>query len=385
MSHLLVSLIAFMLMGLVALITISVKPLDPIERAVKDFSFTDIYYEILNDTGDPEESQLVTIVDITHQTNRAEIAQTLQDIEQLDPKVLGVDCTFDVEGDTFSANDSLVDVARQYDNIVYAMKCTDWANDSEGWERTIHSYFWENVDIREGSVNMPRAKYDNLKRRIPTAEIVQGEVQPSFVSQVKAVYLNEEPTEEQKELYINFSPMRFQVLQPDEVKEHPELIYNRIVLYGSMDSNEDSHWTPAGKVAGVQLLAYGVETMLCEKEVQDVPLVPSCFLSLLIVFLAQMFQVFYIRRTKHSTNLFVKHIAASSYIVGLLTFLLISVFVYVGFIMFKYFNLSFNLGWAISVIAFLGTSRKLYESVKDYLQELSEKHGRLKSIADKLG
>ena len=45
-QHIMVTLLAVAIMGFFALITVMAKPLDPIKRAISDFSFTDVYYEI---------------------------------------------------------------------------------------------------------------------------------------------------------------------------------------------------------------------------------------------------------------------------------------------------------------------------------------------------
>ena len=38
------------------------------------------------------------------------------------PKVVGLDCVFDVEGDDIEGNDAIIQVAEKYKNIVFAEK-----------------------------------------------------------------------------------------------------------------------------------------------------------------------------------------------------------------------------------------------------------------------
>lgn len=73
---------------------------------------------------------------------------------------------------------------------------------------------------------------------------------------------------------INFSPTYFHVLSPEEVISHPELIQDIIVLVGAMYEDADCHWTPIGKIAGVELLAYGVQSLLYGKEMHNQPFPP---------------------------------------------------------------------------------------------------------------
>lgn len=374
--HFVVSFIALAIMGIVAMITLVVQPLDPIKRAIEDFSFTDIYYEIINDTKVPEENQQVTIVDMTQQVSRSAIAQTLMDIESLGAKAVGVDCTFDVVGDNYAANDSIIRVAETYPNIIFALK----ANDSSEPSHCTHSFFADFVDIREGTVNVPRGRYDNMIRRIPTGEMVDGRPLPSMLTQL--VWLARGDSAELKDVrdvMVNFSPMKFSKLAPEEVLAHPELIHNRIVLYGCLNDYADTFWCPAGRISGVELWAYALDTVLNEKEVKELSLVPFCLLTFFIVLLAEIFQVHYLHRTSDSSHPFVRHILGSSYIVGLLTFLIVAVFIWLGFLIFKYYNLSFNLAWATSVIAFLGTARNIYKALENYLSDVLK--GRKKPMA----
>lgn len=383
LHHICVTLLAVGIMGFFAAITVWAQPLDPIRRAVGNFSFTDIYYEIQNSTAVPDTSRIITIVDLTRLTNRADIAQTLEDIESGHPKVIGVDCTFDNEGEDFEANEVLIDVAGKYDNIIFARKMLDWSgNDSIGWTKTIRSFFTEIVDVKEGTVNMPRGGlYDSMKRQVPLYETYQGKRHLSIVSQVANTYAGKDVLRGRTEdLNINFSPTRFRVLQPEEVTSHPEMIEDQIVMFGAMYDEKDNHWTPVGKIAGIELLAYGVQTLVFSKDVKTVDFLPTCLFSLLIIFLVQLLQNLYLSRTLISRNLFVKYVVGSTYVLNILTFLFTSVFIGISFLIFKKYNISFNLAWGLSVIAFLGTSRSMFAAIKDYFNAIRGKYKILRYI-----
>ena len=184
-QHIMVTLLAVAIMGFFALITVMAKPLDPIRRAISDFSFTDVYYEI---QGDADTCRFITIVDLTKVTKRGDIAQVLIDIEKANPKVIGLDCVFDNEGEDFEGNDSIIKVAETYKNIVFSEKMLDWANDSVGYTKAIHSFFQEFVDIKEGTSNMPRSLYDSMKRKLPLSEKYNGKRYPSLVVQIANEY-----------------------------------------------------------------------------------------------------------------------------------------------------------------------------------------------------
>ena len=59
-KHLCITMLAIGLMGFFAMIAIMAKPLDPVKRAISDFSFTDIYYNItIRDSKAPEDKNEV--------------------------------------------------------------------------------------------------------------------------------------------------------------------------------------------------------------------------------------------------------------------------------------------------------------------------------------
>lgn len=367
--HLSVTLLSIGISALFALVAIFAKPLDPVKRAIKDFSFTDIYYEILKEGSVPDTSRVVTIVDMTRLTSRTEIARLLSDIEKHNPKVIGLDVCFDNEGEDFEGNDSLIAVASEHKNIVYSMKMLDWANDSIGWTKCIHSFFHEITPLTEGTTNMPRALYDNMKRKVPVYERYEGKWLPSFVTQVSNAYAERDlvggRTEDVK---INFSPTVFRTLTPEQVDSHPELIEGQIVLVGAMYEEADRHWTPVGKIAGVELLAYGVHSIIYSNEIKDMPFPLLCLISLVVIFLVEVIQHWYLKTMARSNRIFIRHIIGSTYVMSILTFLFTSVLLGLSFLVFKLYGLSFNLAWALSVITFLGTSRSMYTALTDYFK-----------------
>lgn len=382
LRHICVTFLAVLIMGFFAAITVWAKPLDPIRRAISDFSFTDIYYEIQSSTTPRDTSRIITIVDLTDLTNRADIAQTLRDIEAGHPKVIGVDASFQNEGEDLEANMVLIDAVSEYDNIFFARKMLDWSgNDSIGWTKSISAFFADVVEVKEGTVNMPRTLYDSMKRRVPLCETYQGQRCPSIVAQLANAYAGKDIIGKRTEdVNINFSPTYFHVLSPEDVKRHPEMIEDQIILFGAMYDDYDCHWTPLGKIAGVELLAYGVQSIVHSKEVRTVTFFPTCIISLFIIFFVQIVQSLYLNKTIASRNMFVKYVIGSTYVLNMLTFLCTSVFIGASFLIFKKCNVSFNLAWALSVIAFLGTSRSMYAAIKDYFASIQHKYKFLRDI-----
>lgn len=239
-----------------------------------------------------------------------------------------------------------------------------------GWTKEIHSFFHETTDITEGTVNVPRTLYDKLKRRIPLCETYLGDMRASFVAQVANAYAGENIVAGRTDdLDINFSPTVFRVLQPNEVKSHPELIENQIVLFGAMYEDFDTHWTPIGKIAGVELLAYGIQTVLLDNEITYLSGCPLYIISFIIVIMIQVLQSAYLKYTESSNLMVIKYIVGSRYCLNIFTFLLLSLFVGFSFFIFRQFHVSVNLAWATAAIPFLASSRFLYKDICRYVDK----------------
>lgn len=369
-KYLMVTLLAYLMMGFFALITVQVKPLDPLSSAVKNFSFTDIYYEILNESSHKDTSNVVTLVDMTALYRRGDLAKVMDDIMSCKPKVMGVDVVFDQEKDDFAGNDSLITVAALYENIVFGNKLLDDSGDQKvGFTKEIHSFFGNYVTIKEGFTNMPRGgHYDSMKRVLPLRYRSCAKDKPSLIAHAVSVYTGKDMWSEGKaDLDINFSPMEFRVLQPDEVLSHPEWIEGHIVLLGAMYEEADSHWTPAGKIAGVKLLAFAAQTLVDKKEVYHLPFILQLAVSILLTLFIYYIQKLFKYRTARSRKLFVRFIVGSSYVLNILTFLFTSILLGICFFIFAFTQVSVNIGWALASLAFMAASSNMYEAISDYV------------------
>ena len=369
-KNVIITTFAFAMLGFIAFVAVSIKPLNPLAMSVKNFSFTDVYYSILDEIAEPDTSMAVTIVDMTQLYRRGQLAQVLEDIQSCNPKVVGVDVVFDVEKEDFDGNDSLVALATQFPNMIFALKLLDYEGDSIGYTTEIHSFFKKYVDFKEGFVNVPRGgQYDGMKRVIPLQVNSLGEEVPSMVAQAVSCYVGDDRWEKggKDDVEINFCPKDFWVLQPNEVLDHPELIEDRIVLFGAMYEDADFHWTPVGKISGVKLLAYGIQTLLERNEVKTLPSFPLFVISFCFTLLIFSLQMKYRNIMWASPNLFVRFVIGSTYIVNILTFLFTSVFLGICFLVFYFTHVHINLGWTLASLPFLFTSRNLYEALVSYI------------------
>lgn len=355
-----VTILAFCVVGIYILAAFNLKVFNPVAEILDDYSFTDFYYKLLDGAGERDTSRIVTIVDMTELTSRQDLAELLTGIDALHPKAVGVDVVFegykeDVLGDTMIAV-----AARTVRNFVFSYKIID-SMDGE----TVHSFFSPNDSVTEGFTNMPRQLYGGMKRSVSIGRDVGGVVQPSFIKKVAEIYAGQEVVPlADKDLSINFSPKYYHVVSCDSIFEHRDLIEDHLVLVGAMKEEGDMHYTPQGKIAGVELLAYAAETMLRQSEIKHASMGVTMVVSFIVVFLSVILLSKYKRFTSSKRTL--GHVILSTSLIrGLLICLWLSLIVWITFILFCRYNYSISLAIAMSAIALIYMAENLYDTVRE--------------------
>ncbi|MDE7456899.1 MAG: CHASE2 domain-containing protein [Prevotella sp.] len=355
-----VTVLSFCVVGIYVMAAFNLKVFNPIAEILEDYSFTDFYYKLQDGAGKRDTSRIVTIVDMTELTSRRDLADLLVEIDALHPKAMGVDVVFegykeDVLGDTMIAV-----AARSVHNAVFSYRIIDNMDGA-----TVHSFFMPNDSIMEGFTNMPRQLYGGMKRSMSIGRKVGGKVQPSFIRQVVDVYAGQEvvPLAE-KNLNINFSPKYFRVVAYDSVAAYRDLIEDHLVLVGAMKEEGDMHYTPQGKIAGVELLAYAGETMLRQTEIKTAPTWLTALLSFCIVWLSVILLSWYKQFTSRKKTL-LNVLLYTSLVRGMIIACWLSLIVWVTFILFSRYNYSISLVFGLSAIAFIYVGESLYDTIKD--------------------
>ena len=366
--NLIVTILSFAVAGLFALFAFNLTVFNPIAQVVTDFEMTDVYYHILQDGDILEDSPDIVIVDMSDLYSRREIAATLDAIGKQKPRVVGVDVVFEGLKEDTLGDAMIFETAAKYDNIVYSYKLLDYQNDSIGYAESVHSFFAEAVPVMEGFTNMQRNLYGGLKRQLSLGRRYQGKLQPSFITKVVNTYQGKEiykPLD--KDLNINFSPRHYRVINPEDVSKSGDLIRGKVVLFGAMKDEYDMHYTPLGKIAGVELLGYSIDTLINQTEVKSASGWQQWIIAFLLVFFTETIFSFYKNRVSRIGNRFWRFLLSATFFRSYLMFLWMAVWVWLGFILFCKYNFSLNFGWAFSAIAFLVLAEGIIkESIEAY-------------------
>jgi len=356
-----VTILAFCLVGVYAMAAFNLKVFNPIAEILDDYSFTDFYYKLQAGAGVQDTSRIVTIVDMTELRKRRDFADLFMEVNALKPKAVGVDVVFEGYKEEDLEGDTLLDMAvKQLQNFVFSYKIID---SMEG--ETVHSFFTPSDSVTEGFTNMPRQLYGGMKRSVSIGRDVGGVVQPSFIKRVADIYAGQEVTAlADKDLNINFSPKYYRVVPYDSIFENRDLIEDHLVLIGAMKEEGDMHYTPQGKIAGVELLAYAAETMLMQSEIKHASTGVTVIVSFFVVFFSVILLSKYKDFTTKKKSL--GHVLLSTSLVrGLLVCGWVSVIVWITFLLFCRYNYSISLVIAMSAIALIYMATNLYDSIKD--------------------
>lgn len=351
---------SFMLIGIYALIGLNLTFVSPFVEALKDFEMTDMCYRMM----DESESHAITIVDLTDLESRRDIAATLHEIEAMNPRAIVMDAVFEGLKEDSLGNEMLMDVAQTYDNIVFSCKIKE---ETLSGERFIGSFFVDSIPVRQGVSNMPRTLYGGVKRTLQHRWKCGDRTIPSIVDEVLDI-LGEEPLQE-KTTRINFTPTHFNVVQPGDVLLSHDLIEGHIVLFGSMAEDTDMHYTPLGRMAGIELLAYSLQTIIEAKGIWRLHWTLQLLLTVTLVVLTEWMRNVYLRRTAASRSLFVRYFLGSYYAVSVWMFMWIALLMWCVVICFSRWSLAVDIGWSVSAIAMLSMGRSLRDAIEGFLKE----------------
>ena len=183
----------------------------------------------------------------------------------------------------------------------------------------------------------------------------------SFVQEVAMRYTDGQLLEHKSDdLNINFRPTVFRVISPDSIAEHRDWIEDHVVLFGATHELADMHYTPLGEIAGIELLAYSLQTIFEQTEIRYPDLWVTIVLSFFIVLFTFMWRRQYMKWAKSRESEWLRFFLTTTFVVGSLLFIWSAILVGFGFITFYITGISVNLGWAMAAIPFLGGADEFF-------------------------
>ena len=218
--------------------------------------------------------------------------------QALEPAVLGIDIVFDGIREDTVANQRLLEVVRQQSTTppIWAFKLTEWSKEQEQFTQTFHSFFVDSVAVEEGFTNVRRDVNGGTVRSFGLQRIAGGDIQYSLPAKVATAFTRDSSIiNRQTDCTICYSAAHFPVVPCDSIFQYADLITGHIVLLGATHDQRDLHYTPIGRIAGLQVLAYTVQTLIERKIPVEIPFWHTICITFFLIWLGQLCQYGFIR------------------------------------------------------------------------------------------
>lgn len=286
-DHLAICLMMGLLGWLLILITSKISIFDPVKAAFDDFSMTDVFFEIQSN-GYAEYDDNIVIVDMTELNTRDAIARVITDIKSCQPRVLGVDLIFERPGSDQSDDVSLVSAIESGDcQQLLSCKLRDYDNNSETFKNCLYSFFHDFGDFKWGYTNYHQIRMGGVTRETSQRQNLNDSVVYSFPYLLACYYTKKKPSmEEVNEREIIYANVKFHVIKSSEVLQHKDELKDKLILLGTMNEEADMHFSPIGKIPGVEVVAYSILSYIKHDKIIKMSRLSSLLLTFLLCYLA---------------------------------------------------------------------------------------------------
>lgn len=366
---------AVMILSLFYFVSMNISFLSPVARAIKDFSMSDLYYHILWTGDEPEKSEVITLVDITDLHKRGQIAQTIEEVNKQHPKALGLDIIFEGLKDDSIGNDSLVNALSDCSSeTVTAFKLLDYNAPSKTFTSSLHSFFINDVPLIEGYTNVLSNGTNGSVRQFSISRRTKEMEVYSLPAMLYMSAINDtlpSSVKEPEDRMINYVPTRFPVVRYDSIAQKADLIRDHIVLLGTVNEEQDMHYTPLGKMPGLEVQAFSLQTLLSQRDIHVVSEVWLIILAFIFCYLTQFIQYGAVRLVARRTDTVSIFLSGSFLFLRVITFSWLGLLAWLGFILYVKCNIYLAMTWIFAPVVLVAESRGLYSA---FVKTLCLKH-----------
>ncbi|MDE5997425.1 MAG: CHASE2 domain-containing protein [Muribaculaceae bacterium] len=263
----------------------SVSFFSPMEKA-SDFRFSDFYTIVADDRAVADLDEDIVIVPLDGYT-RKDMARVINDIDFCDPAAVGLDIAFAHPSNP--DDDPLAEALAECRNLVMPFRVVPG---EDGLHATHLSYYDSIVSPQGGfaAVNIQgdaqarstvrefTSYFDTLDGPVPSfAAALAAILQPKSVEDLKV--------NPGKEDFIRFASKRFDIIDPEEITDNPDLIEGKIVLLGKMNNAGDMHVTPLDNFTpGLLIHAHTAATILSGNFIRELTTTESYVIAAIICF-----------------------------------------------------------------------------------------------------
>ena len=342
-----ITAVAFLLIGFLRLVTFHVDVFNPVAQAIKGFSTTDVFYDMML-ASPADTSSTIVMVDITSLHDRDSIATALEEVDALEPAAIDIDVVFEHPKEPVG-DAHLFNVVATLSNAVFSFKMMDPDREKNEFTRQVHSFFAEDLGVTEGFVNVDR----KMTRDIPLFLEMGGKTYPSVIVRMMEVLQGKPfPQEGKKKQMIDYEPTVFRVIPYDSIQHYAQYITGHIVMFGGAYESVDMLYTPIGQLHGINVLCYAMKTMLEMKQRINCTGLLYWLLAILFSYIGVCLIMAYKDKVLSMENgRLLTDILRTIFVTSVYIFLLMAVFVTIAFVFFDKWRINFDLTPTLTVMA----------------------------------
>lgn len=280
-----ISIIASMMVILVEGFSLNINALNPVKKAFHEFHMTDVFYSMLNDKSAKEMSKDIVLVDIHDITKRGDLAKVIAEVNNYKPKVVMIDILFNLERNTIEDKELVTTICSLPTNVI-ASRLDKYNVEYQCFSELQHSFFYKDDIIAEGYCNTTNPELGITRNFTFTQKFNDTHVY-SLPYITACMYKDIQPKKDciLNERAIEFDPINFLTIKPNEMKRFKQIINNKIVIIGAMNELADEHYTPIGRLSGMEILAYSVNTILKKQNIKEMSKIGIAVLSIFILWI----------------------------------------------------------------------------------------------------
>ena len=284
-DHLAVCLMVAIFGVIFELVILKLSIFDVVAQAFKDFSMTDMYFEMHRSDNIAYDDDIV-IVDMTEVSARDTIAQALVDIKSCRPKVLVVDLIFANQNFDPMDDVALVNAIEGGDNLLLSCKLTDYSPSQDVFRSCLRSFFSNSGTYEWAYSNVLQKWAGSCIREMTMYQQLNDTIMYSLPYLAACQYQGKSPQRESMNVRkIMYDDTDFITIKSNEVLQHASLLKDKLVIFGTVHEEADMHITPIGKMPGAKVLAYSALTCLKHGQVKQMSKVGSIVLAFLLCYL----------------------------------------------------------------------------------------------------
>lgn len=378
-----ISLLSLFIVFAMTRIALQINFLNPVSRAIGNFSFSDLYFEI--DSESNTQNSDITIIDLTKVYDRSRIARTIREVTMCSPDIAAFDVTFPEYKADPELNDTLFEAISELSNVsdvIVACKLRKGSQKTGDYQKIEHSFFMPNDYITEAPSNSEEVRAEQNTRKTYSWYTHDGDTLLSLpyaiachrAPEIKDTYMKK------REFLINYSLTKFNVIPFDSISQHRSLIKDHIVIFGAISDPTDMKFTPYGLLGGTIVQAYAVQTYLDYYNVYTLNPIVTFLISLLLVILTDMIQICFKTWGQNRKSFWISRLSQSVFVLHILNFTWLSILIGIGYQLFFGMtpHIFIDLRFAMGGIAMLVESRLLYETISLIIEDYRKKYNNKK-------